>query len=55
LKKGHEMPSFVSSLDGHQKYVPRQAGYYELEGDIDALKYLDLDKEGLGLFLINIL
>jgi len=49
LKKSHELPSFVNSLDGNQKFVPvAKAGYYELEGDVDALKYLDLEKEGLG-------
>jgi hypothetical protein len=49
LKKSHELPSFVNSLDGNQKFVPAKTGYYELEGDVDALKYLDLEKEGLGI------
>ena len=53
LKKSHELPSFVVELEnnnGYKKYVNEQGRPYELEGDIDALKYVDLDREGLNMY-----
>ena len=53
LKRSHELPSFVVELEGnngYNKYVQEQGIANELEGDLDALKYLDLDREGLGIY-----
>lgn len=53
LKKSHELPSFVVELEnnnGYQKYVNEQGKPHQLEGDIDALKYVDLDQEGLTMY-----
>ena len=53
LKRSHEMPSFVVDMEGqngYKKYVQEQGIANELEGDLDALKYLDLEREGLGIY-----
>jgi len=53
LKRSNELPSFVVELEnnnGFRKYQREQGTAYELEGDIEALKYLDLDREGLQMY-----
>ena len=53
LKKSHELPSFVVELEnnnGFQKYVSEQGKPHQLEGDLEALKYIDLDREGLSMY-----
>jgi hypothetical protein len=53
LKRSNELPSFVVELEnnnGFKKYVREQGAPYELEGDIEALKYLDLEREGLHMY-----
>lgn len=52
LKRPNELPSFAIELEnnnGYKKYVKEQGSPFELEGDIEALKYLDLDREGLAM------
>ncbi len=53
LKRTQELPSYVSELDNnnsYQKYVSDQGRPYQLEGDIEALKLVDLEKEGLSMY-----
>jgi hypothetical protein len=53
LKKSHELPSFVVELEnnnGYQKYVSEQGKPNQLEGDLEALKLIDLDREGLSIY-----
>ena len=51
LIKTEDLPDFVKDLDresGYTKYVSELANKYELEGDLEALKHVDLEKEGLS-------
>ena len=53
LKRTHEMPSYVAELDnnnGYQKYVSEQGKPYQLEGDLEALRLVDLEREGLSMY-----
>ena len=51
LKRAHEMPSFVIELEGqYKKLIQEQSLPHELEGDVDALRLVDLDKEGLSMY-----
>lgn len=53
LIKTENLPQFVKDLDvesGFQQHVNEILNDFELEGDVHALKYLDLDKEGLSKY-----
>lgn len=51
LKRAHEMPAFVVELEGEfKKVIKEQSPPHELEGDVDALKLVDLEREGLGMY-----
>jgi hypothetical protein len=52
LKTSRELPPFVLDIKTPDGLVlaadTQQSSIYELEGDVEALKYVDLDKEGLS-------
>jgi len=51
LIKTEDLPDFVKDLDresGYTKYVSELADKHELEGDLEALKHVDLENEGLS-------
>ena len=51
LIKSEDLPNFVKDLDresGYNKYVNESSNSPEIEGDLEALKYIDLDAEGLS-------
>ena len=59
IKQSHELPSFVSEIkapEGLQLAADfKFNGVYELEGDIQALKLVDLDRENLSEYRSQVL
>lgn len=55
LKSSQNLPNFVKSIKtpadvGKLAAEHNYNDVHELEGDLDALKLIDLDKEGLGMY-----